>query len=317
VERSEQVPEQPRQDAGVPLSAHARALVACIGQTPLLPLPSPNPEVRILGKAEWFNPGGSVKDRPAWSIVRSAMSAGHLPERQLLDASSGNTAIAYAMLGAAVGFRVTLCVPASASPERRRTLDAYGATVVETDALEGTDGAIRAARELAEAHPARYWYANQYGNPDNPAAHYATTAMEIWEQTGGKLTHFVAGLGTTGTLVGTSRRLRRLRPAVRTVGVEPLRSLHGIEGLKHLDTALLPPIWDSSTADRRERVDTEEAQDAARGLARDMGVLVGVSSGAAYAVCRRLAREIDTGMLVTVLPDGGDRYLSEEWWNQP
>ena len=296
------------------LPSHARALVAHIGNTPLLPLPSPNRAVRILGKAEWFNPGGSVKDRPAWWIVREALSSGYLPQRALLDASSGNTAIAYAMLGAAIGFSVTICVPANANPERKKTLKAYGATLVETNGLEGSDGAILRARELAEEEPARFWYADQYANAANPRAHEATTAAEIWDQTGGEVTHFVAGLGTTGTLVGASRRLRRVRPDIRIVGVEPAGPLHGIEGLKHLDTALRPAIWNESAVDRREQVRTEDAQAAARRLARDAGLLVGVSSGAVYAACRRLVREMDSGMVVTVLPDGGSRYLSEGWW---
>ncbi len=296
------------------LSANAKAIIAQIGRTPLIPLPSPNPAIRILGKAEWFNPGGSVKDRPAWWIVRAGLAAGHLPRLELLDASSGNTGIAYAMLGAVIGFRVTLCVPANASPERRKMLEAYGARVVETDPLEGSDGAIRRARELAETEPMRFWYADQYGNPANPEAHYATTAVEIWDQTNGELTHFVAGLGTTGTLVGTSRRLRCLKTDIRIVGVEPAHALHGIEGLKHLATALRPAIWDESTVDVRESVRTEEAQDAAKRLAREAGLCAGVSSGAAYAACRRLATQIEHGTLVTVLPDGGTRYLSEGWW---
>jgi len=299
------------------LSANARAIIAHIGRTPLIPLPSPNPAIQILGKAEWFNPSGSVKDRPAWWIVKAGLVAGHLPRLELLDASSGNTGIAYAMLGAVIGFKVTLCMSANVSPERRRMLEAYGARVVETDPLEGSDGAIRRARELAAAEPMRFWYADQYGNPANPEAHYATTAMEIWDQTNGRLTHFVAGLGTTGTLVGTSRKLRSLKPDIRIVGVEPAHALHGIEGLKHLATELRPAIWDESMVDERHGVSTEEAQDAAKRLAREAGLCAGVSSGAAYAACRHLATQVERGTLVTVLPDGGTRYLSEGWWTEP
>jgi cysteine synthase B len=234
----------------------------------------------------------------------------------LLDASSGNTAIAYAMLGAAIGFEVALCVPSNASPERLRTLRAYGARPILTDPLEGTDGAILEARRLAEEEPERYWYADQYGNPANWRAHYEGTALEVWQQTGGGVTHFVAGLGTTGTLVGVGRRLRELGPRVRIVGVEPAEALHGIEGLKNLDAALRPAIFDADVPDERLRVTTEEAQLWSRRLAREHGLFVGVSSGAAYAACRRIAERLEAGMLVTVLPDGGARYLSEEWWTK-
>jgi len=291
-----------------------RTLVGRIGGTPLVPLPSPVPGVEILGKAEWMNPGGSVKDRPAWSMVREALEEGHLPGRRLLDASSGNTAIAYAMLGAAGGFGVTLCVPESASRERVRTLRAYGAELVITDPMEGSDGAIRRAREMAAESPDRFWYADQYDNPANPRAHYRTTGPEIVEQSEGALTHFVAGLGTTGTLVGTGRYLREHRPEVRLVGVEPAEALHGIEGLKHLETAIRPGIWDDGVPDERISVGTEAARQGARRLAREAGLFVGVSAGAAWVASRRLAERVGHGTVVTILCDGGDRYLSEEWW---
>lgn len=298
------------------LPAAARALVDRIGDTPLLSLPSPQPGLAILGKAEWFNPGGSVKDRPAWSIVRRALEEEMLPRRRLLDASSGNTAISYAMLGAAVGFGVTICIPENASQERLRTLEAYGAELVITDPLEGTDGAVLRAQELAEADPRRFWYANQYGNPDNWRAHYEGTATEIWSQTRGQVTHFVAGLGTTGTLVGTGRRLRELNPAVKIVSVEPAEPLHGLEGLKHLATAIRPGIYDENVAHERRYVETEEARRHAVRLARDAGLFVGPSSGAAYAASIRVAMEVEAGTVVTVLPDGGSRYLSGSWWEE-
>lgn len=298
----------------VTLPATARALVRRIGDTPLLPLPSPRPGVRVLGKAEWLNPGGSVKDRPAWGMVRRALADGILPGRRLLDASSGNTGIAYAMLGAAVGFGVSICLPENATRERVLTLRAYGAELILTDPLEGTDGAIVRARELAAARPDELWYADQYANPANWRAHYEGTAPEIWRDTAGDVTHLVAGLGTTGTLVGTGRRLRELDPAVRIVAVEPAEALHGIEGLKHLETAMRPAIWDESVADRRVAIGTEEAAERATALARDSGLFVGISAGAAYAGALRVAEGLDRGTIVVVLPDAGSRYVSEPWW---
>jgi cysteine synthase B len=295
------------------LPGGARGLVESIGLTPLLPLPSATSGVEILGKAEWLNPGGSVKDRTAWSIVRSGLWAGRLPDRTLLDASSGNTAIAYAMLGAAIGFEVALCVPENASPERLRILRAYGAALHLTAALEGTDGSILEARRLVEEAPERYWYADQYSNAANWRAHFETTGLEIWRQSGGRITHFVAGLGTTGTLVGAGRRLVELTEGIRIIGVEPLEALHGIEGLKNLDSALRPPIYDPSTVHERLRISTEEAQRRARELALDAGLFLGTSSGAAYAACLQVASRLERGTIVTILPDGGERYLSEQW----
>lgn len=307
----------------------ARALARSIGNTPLLPLPSTVPSVRLLGKAEWLNPGGSVKDRAAWAIVRDGLKLGALPDRRLLDASSGNTGIAYAMLGAAAGFGVTICLPANASRERFLTLQAYGAEAVVTDPLEGTDGAIEEARRLAAAEPDRYWYADQYGNPANWRAHYEGTGPEIWRQTGGRLTHFVAGLGTTGTLVGAGRRLRELsggadggveRTEVQVVAVEPAESLHGIEGLKHLETAAVPAIFDATVPHRRLSVDTERAYREGARLAREAGLFVGASSGAAVAAARRVAAELAAegreATVVVMLPDGGSRYLSDAWWTR-
>lgn len=295
-------------------AAGLSALVRRIGRTPLLPLPSPRPGVRILGKAEWMNPGGSVKDRAAWGIVRAGLETGRLAGRRLLDASSGNTGIAYAMLGAAAGFEVTICLPESSSVARRAILDAYGAELVLTDPLEGSDGAIAAAHALAREAPERFWYPDQYGHEANWRAHYQGTAREIWRQTRGRVTHFVAGLGTTGTLVGAGRRLRELSPSIRVIGVEPAEPLHGIEGLKHLPTARVPGIYDPTVADEILFVATEEARERATWLARNAGLFVGVSAGAAYAATRRIAAALEEGTIVTILPDGGDRYVTGAWW---
>jgi cysteine synthase B len=263
-----------------------------------------------------MNPGGSVKDRTAWGIVRGALERGDLGTgRRLLDASSGNTAIAYAMLGTALGIDVTICLPANASRERRLTLAAHGVEVLLTDEMEGTDGASERARQLAEARPGRYWYADQYSNPDNWRAHYESTAEEIWEQTDGTVTHLVAGLGTTGTLVGTGRRLRELYPELRVVAVQPATAMHGLEGLKHLPTNRRPSIWDPTVADEHRSVRTEAAREAAIDLARGTGFFVGPSAGAALVAARRVASGLEGGTVVTILPDGGERYLSEAWWS--
>jgi len=259
-------------------------------------------------KAEWLNPGGSVKDRPALFILRDGVARGELPGKRLLDATSGNTGVAYAMLAAAAGIGVTVCVPANASPERKALLEAYGAEVVFTDPLEGTDGAIRRARDLAAVQPERYWYADQYNNAANPRAHVLTTAEELWHQTGGRITHLVAGLGTTGTLMGTGRRLKELNPAIELVAVQPDGPFHGLEGLKHLATAIVPGIYDPSIPSRTEFVTTEDADDAVRRLARDAGLFVGWSAGAAVVAAERLRTD---GVVVVIAPDSGMRYLSE------
>jgi len=295
-----------------------------IGNTPLLRLaPSPAlpevpPGVTLAAKAEWANPGGSVKDRAAWRMVQAAEAAGLLPARTLLDATSGNTGIAYAMLGAARGFRVRLFVPESASLERKQILRAYGAELTFTDPGEGTDGAIAAARALAAAEPERYWHADQYSNPANWQAHYHGTAEEIWRQTAGGVTHFVAALGTSGTFVGATRRLRELNPGVTCVSLQPDAPFHGLEGMKHMPTALVPAIYDPGLADLNLEIATEAAHAMVRRLARTQGLLVGVSAGA--AVCGALAvagRAAPGSVVVTVLPDGGDKYLSERFWSQP
>jgi cysteine synthase B len=277
------------------------------------------PGLRLLGKAEWLNPGGSVKDRAAARIVLEARRSGRLGAgRRLLDATSGNTGVAYAMLGAALGFGVTLCVPANASPERFRLLRAYGAEVILTDPGEGSDGAILRARQLAAADPERWFYADQYSNPENWRAHYLGTGDEIWRQTHGRITHFVAMLGTSGTFVGTSRRLKELNPAVRCVSLQPDAPFHGVEGAKHMGSALVPPIYDPSLADEDLAVSTEAAQEMARRLARRAGLLVGVSAGGAVAGSLEVARRLGgvPAVIVTVLCDSGARYLSERFWEE-
>jgi S-sulfo-L-cysteine synthase (O-acetyl-L-serine-dependent) len=288
-----------------------------VGNTPLLPLSqfSPKKDVEIWAKAEWFNPGGSVKDRAALSIVREAERRGRLDRRTtLIDATSGNTGIAYAMFGAAKGFPVRLCLPSSASVERKRILHAFGAELELTDPQDGSDGAIRRVRELVERSNERLYYADQYSNPANPRAHERSTAPEIWRQTRGRVTHFVAGLGTSGTLMGTGRGLRRRKKSVKLVAVQPDAAFHGLEGLKHMETAIVPAIFDARFPDATIPVGTEAAQAAVRRLAREAGLLVGVSSGAALVGAIEVAKTIKKGVVVTLFPDGGDKYLSERFW---
>ena len=299
-------------------------LLERIGNTPLVRLEQLTahlPGIQILGKAEWANPGGSVKDRAASSIVTAAMKQGKLGKGQhLLDATSGNTGIAYAMLGAAMGFPVTLCVPANVSQERKRILGAYGAHVVWTDPNDGSDGAIRKARAMAAATPDKYYYADQYGNDANWRAHYHGTANEIWQQTAGQLTHFVAGLGTSGTFVGATRRLKELNPGIQCISMQPDSPFNGLEGLKHMATAIVPGIYDPSLADRNVEMQTEAAYRIAKRLARKEGLLVGVSSGAAVAASLRIAEEEAAAgreaVIVTILPDSADKYLSERFWEE-
>jgi cysteine synthase B len=298
-------------------------VLAQIGNTPLLPLDAlirDLPSVKLLGKAEWHNPGGSVKDRTAASIVAAARRAGKLgPGKILLDSTSGNTGIAYAMLGAALGFPVTLCVPENVSPERKRILQAYGANIIYTDPAEGSDGAIKIARQYAERHPDLYFYADQYSNDANWRAHYETTANEIWQQTEGRITHFVAMLGTTGTFVGATRRLKELNPKIRCISLQPDSAFHGIEGAKHLPSAIVPRIYDSSLADQNLEIVTEEAYGMARRLAREQGLLVGVSSAAAVVGCLRVAGHLKINQpatIVTILCDSGEKYLSERFWSE-
>jgi cysteine synthase B len=291
---------------------------AAIGATPLLRLRrlcSHLQGVEVCAKAEWLNPGGSVKDRAALEMFRRGEASGQLRSgKTILEATSGNTGIALAMLGATRGYHVRLCLPANASEERKRVMRAYGAELVETSPLEGTDGAIHKAKELYREEPDRYFYPDQYSNPANWQAHYKTTAQEIWEQTDAGITHFVAGLGTSGTFVGTSRRLTELSPAVRLVSFQPNSPLHGIEGLKHMESSLVPGIYDPSLAHEALSISTEEAYEATLRLAREEGLFVGPSSGAAAAAALRVAKKAGGGLVVTVFPDGGGRYLSESLW---
>ncbi len=294
-------------------------LWSLVGNTPLVPLaPSQpfEPAATLLLKAEWLNPGGSVKDRAAREILSAGLTEGALPGRRLLDASSGNTAVAYAMLGAAAGVGVTVCVPANASIERRSLLKAYGAEVIETDPLEGSDGAIQRARALAAEVGEQYWYADQYGHPANPGAHLRTTGPEIWRGTSGAVTHLVAGVGTSGTLMGAGAYLKERRRDIQLVAVEPDASLHGLEGLKRMDSALVPSIYDPSRIDRTCFVATDEAEDRVRSLARERGIFVGWSTGAAVVAAESIVREYVTEggeppVIVIIAPDGGQRYLSE------
>jgi len=294
-----------------------------IGNTPLLRLDSfgeQYPNVEFYAKAEWFNPGGSVKDRAALAMIRDGEKIGALHAgKRILDATSGNTGIAFAMIGAALGYGVTLCVPSSASPERLRTIRALGAELILTPGEAGSDGAIHRARELFEQNPSRYFYADQYSNAANPCAHYETTAMEIWRQTHGAVTHFVAGLGTSGTFMGVTRRLKELNPAIRAISVQPDEAFHGLEGLKHMASAIVPAIYDASLADQNFTVRTEDAFAMVRQLAREEGILAGVSSGAALSACLRVAEGLprsEKTVIVTVFPDSGDRYLSEKFWDE-
>ena len=308
-------------------------MLAGIGNTPLLPLDALIPDlpdeqpahgqvhnVHLLGKAEWYNPGGSVKDRAAARIVAEARRSGELaPGKILIDSTSGNTGIAYAMLGAALGFPVTLCVPENASPERKRILQAYGANIIYTDPAEGSDGALKIARQYAERHPDLYFYADQYSNDANWRAHYETTANEIWQQTEGRITHFVAMLGTTGTFVGTTRRLKELNPTIRCISLQPDSAFHGIEGAKHLPSAIVPRIYDPSLADENLEIATEDAHAMARRLAREQGLLVGVSAAAALVGSLQVAERLkidQRATIVAILADSGEKYLSERFWNE-
>src|ERR1700681_4587255 len=294
-----------------------------IGRTPLVRLHRFEREVpagiELYAKAEWQNPGGSVKDRAAARMILEGEASGKLtPGRTILDATSGNTGIAYAMVGAARGYAVKLCVPANASPERKLMLRALGAELVLTDPLEGgTDGAIPEARRMYAEDPDKYFYPDQYNNDANWRAHYDTTGPEIIEQTSGRLTHFVAGLGTSGTFVGTGRRLRQFSPQIRLISFQPSGPFHGLEGLKHMESALVPGIYDPAVADEDLRVDSERAHELVRRLAREEGLLVGISGGAALAAALKVARDVRNAVIVTIFPDTPDKYMSERFWQLP
>jgi len=307
----------------LPASASAPAgavssVLDLIGKTPLVRLPHferMTPGVELYAKAEWQNPGGSVKDRAAARMIRDGEARGALrPGLTIVDATSGNTGIAYAMVGAARGYKVRLFLPENASPERKLILRAFGADLVLTDPLEGTDGAIREVRRTVAESPEKYFYPDQYSNDSNWRAHFETTGPEIIEQTSGRLTHFVAGLGTSGTFMGTGRALRQFNPAIKLISFQPEGPFHGLEGLKHMETALVPAIYDPSLADEDLRVSTEAAHRMVRRLAREEGLLVGISSGAALDAALQLAGRLDEGVVVTVFPDGAEKYLSETFW---
>jgi S-sulfo-L-cysteine synthase (O-acetyl-L-serine-dependent) len=304
-------------------SPPGKTLLETIGNTPLLRLERVGrefPNVEFCAKAEWANPGGSVKDRPALSMIRAGLSSGALrPGKTIVDATSGNTGIAYAMIGAALGYPVKLCLPDSASHERKRILGTFGAELVITPGDEGTDGAIRRVQKLVAEDPEKYFYPDQYSNPANWQAHYRTTAKEIWEQTEGRITHFVAGLGTSGTFVGTTRRLKELLPAIRCVSLQPDASFHGLEGWKHMETAIRPAIYDDTLADENLEVETETAYALVKRLAREEGLLVSPSAAAALLGCFKVAARIpksERAVIVTVFADSAAKYLNERFWDE-
>ncbi|HEY1240422.1 MAG TPA: cysteine synthase family protein [Bryobacteraceae bacterium] len=307
-----------------PRSPDAEPLLGTVGNTPLLRLDkisSAYPDIEIMGKAEFFNPGGSVKDRPALNMILDGERSGKLNhQRTILDATSGNTGIAYAMIGAVRGYKVKLVLPANASLERKRILKAYGAEMIFSDAGDGSDGAIRLCRKIYDADPDIYFYPDQYNNPANWKAHYEHTGPEIIQQTGGRITHFVAAMGTSGTFTGVSRRLRRELPDVKVYSAQPSSGFHGLEGLKHMPTAIVPGIYDDKIADGNFWIETEDAYAMVRRLAREEGLLVGISSGcnvhAAMLLARDLAERGEAAMIVTVLCDSAEKYLSEHFWDE-
>ncbi len=305
------------------LDGVGRSLLDCIGNTPLLRLARIGcdfPKVEFSAKAEWFNPGGSVKDRPALSMIQAGLASGALqPGKTIIDATSGNTGIAYAMIGAALGYPVTLCLPDSASPERKRILKAFGADLVMTPGDEATDGAIRRVQKIVAGDPQKYFYPDQYSNPANWQAHYHTTANEIWEQTSGRITHFVAGLGTSGTFVGVTRRLCELNPAIRCISLQPDASFHGLEGWKHMKTAIRPAIYDDTLADENLEVGTEDSYHLVKKIAREEGLLVSPSAAGALLGCFQVAEKIPRdqhAVIVTVFADSATKYLSERFWEE-
>jgi cysteine synthase B len=300
-----------------------RSVLAAIGNTPLLRLARMGqqfPHVQLSAKAEWFNPGGSVKDRPALSMIEAGLASGALRQgKTIIDATSGNTGIAYAMIGAALGYPVKLCLPESASPERKKMLLAYGAELVFTPGDESTDGAIRRVHKIVASDAEKYFYPDQYGNPANWQAHYRTTANEIWAETGGRITHFVAGLGTSGTFMGTTRRLRELNPAIRCISLQPDGPFHGLEGWKDMATAMRPAIYDESLADENLLISTEEAYGVVKRAAQEEGLLLSPSAGAALLGSLQVASKIpenQPAVIVTVFADSAAKYLQERFWDE-
>ncbi len=298
-----------------------KSILELVGNTPLIKLEKSLPDdikekpVEIYAKLEGYNPGGSVKDRPATRMIVEAIQSGKLTkDKIILDATSGNTGIALAMVGTALGYRVELAMPANVSDERKRIIKAYGAKIHYTDPLQSTDGAILFVRELIEKHPDRYYYIDQYNNDANWKSHFYSTAVEIWEQTDHRITHFVAGIGTGGTIMGTGRRLKLFNPDIQIIGVQPDSPFHGIEGLKYIETSIKPGIFDENRLDRTMFIGTDIAYERARSLARKEGVFVGQSSGAAFEAAIQLAREIKEGVIVFVCPDGGEKYLTTALW---
>ncbi len=302
-----------------PIDKNQYSILNKIGNTPLIKISKItsglNPDVEIYAKAEWFNPGGSVKDRAALNMILEGERNGNLThDKIIIDATSGNTGIAYSMIAAVKGYKVKLALPANASSERKKILEAYGAELILTNPLESTDGAQQVIKEIYESEKEKYFYPDQYNNPANWQAHYKTTAIEIWNQTNGKVTHFVAGLGTTGTFVGTARRLKELNPEIKTISFQPDSPLHGLEGLKHLPTALVPGIYDEKLSNDSIEVSTEESYEMVKRLAKEEGLFVGVSSGAALAASIKAAQQIESGIIVTIFPDSGMKYLGEHFW---
>jgi len=300
-----------------------KSVLETIGNTPLLHLQRVGaqfPRVEFSAKAEWFNPGGSVKDRPGLSMIQAGLASGALrPGKTIIDATSGNTGIAYAMIGAALGYPVKLCLPDSASHERKRILKAFGAELVITPGDEATDGAIRRVQEIVAGDPEKYFYPDQYSNPANWQAHYRTTANEIWEQTAGRVTHFVAGLGTSGTFVGTTRRLKELNPAIRCISLQPDAPFHGLEGWKHMETAIRPAIYDDTLADENLEVGTEESYRLVKRVAREEGLLISPSAAAALLGCFQVAARVpknEQAVIVTVFADSASKYLNERFWDE-
>jgi cysteine synthase B len=316
----EHVPRESAPTGPPDVAPHPVGLIDLVGNTPLLRMHHivpRNPRVAIYAKAEWANPGGSVKDRPARNMLLEGERSGRLrPGKVILDSTSGNTGIAYAMLGAAMGYEVHLCLPRNANEERKHLLKAYGAKLILTDPRQSSDGAILKARELYAADPDRYFYPDQYNNPANWQAHYETTAPEIWKQTQGRLTHFVAGLGTSGTFMGVGRRLRELNPEIRLISFQPDSPFHGLEGMKYMATSIVPGIYDPSLADENREVGTEAAHTMVKRLAREEGILVGISAAAAMVCSLQLAEELEEGVIVTIFCDSGTRYLSERFWRE-